>query len=223
MNAIYMNKDGKLEDYVGGIDDILNGKIRFNGDPLERITGNFCRIFRYFRFITVYGGYDYNQEYISIINTFIKNKCYTKAGRKPYILKEMLKTFRKSDSHRAIPEMRFLLEKIFDLDLNHNPLEICFQLGFSDMSPIERVCMLFKFSKIPMKDFVKEYNISAFSEPMAKLLLLADAIDIEDAKNNLGNIPKECRNFHIKYTLLKMYIAGTPESKIKKLAAEIKL
>jgi hypothetical protein len=119
-------------------------------------------------------------------------------------LKEILKTFRKNDSHRAVPAMCFLLEKTLDLDLNRNPLEICFQLGFDDMSPLERVSMLFKFSKIPMKDFVKKHNIADFSDLMAKLLLLEDAVDIEDAKNNLKNISEECRNFYIKHTLLKM-------------------
>ncbi|MDR2067392.1 MAG: hypothetical protein LBP41_00155 [Holosporaceae bacterium] len=223
MNAIYMNRDGKLEDYNGGIADIMSGKVRFVCDPLKRISENYRRVFRYFRFVATCGNYNYDQEYISLINSFIQNKGEIKASGIQYFLKEILKTFHKSDSYRAVPAMRFLLEKIFNLDLSRNPLEICFKLGFDDMSPLERVSMLFKFSKIPMEVFIEKYDISAFSEPMVNLLMLKDAIDIEDAKSKLKDMPEECRNFYMKYALLKAYMSGTQESEIKKFVAETKI
>jgi poly(A) polymerase len=41
---------GKLFDYFGGIDDLQQRRIRFIGDPLQRIAEDHLRILRFFRF-----------------------------------------------------------------------------------------------------------------------------------------------------------------------------
>jgi hypothetical protein len=50
MNALFMDIDGLIFDYVGGMDDLKAGIVRFVGDPAERITEDFLRILRFFRF-----------------------------------------------------------------------------------------------------------------------------------------------------------------------------
>lgn len=55
MNAIYADVDGHLHDPVDGIADALAGRVRFIGDPAERIEEDYLRILRFFRFHARYG------------------------------------------------------------------------------------------------------------------------------------------------------------------------
>ncbi|MGD0025749.1 MAG: CCA tRNA nucleotidyltransferase [Xanthobacteraceae bacterium] len=50
INALSASADGKVFDYVGGIDDIAACRVRFIGDPEKRIAEDFLRILRFFRF-----------------------------------------------------------------------------------------------------------------------------------------------------------------------------
>ncbi len=47
---MFLDLDGTVYDYYGGTDDIKNRRVRFVGDPGERIQEDFLRILRYFRF-----------------------------------------------------------------------------------------------------------------------------------------------------------------------------
>ncbi|CAF4614966.1 unnamed protein product, partial [Rotaria magnacalcarata] len=42
--------EGVVYDYFNGIDDLEHRRIRFVGDPVERIREDYLRILRYFRF-----------------------------------------------------------------------------------------------------------------------------------------------------------------------------
>ena len=55
MNALYAEPSGKVIDPLGGIDDLRARRVRFVGDAAERITEDFLRILRFFRFYAVYG------------------------------------------------------------------------------------------------------------------------------------------------------------------------
>src|SRR3546814_19607161 len=46
---------GALFDYFGGLDDLAAGRVRFIGDPLQRIAEDHLRILRYFRFHARFG------------------------------------------------------------------------------------------------------------------------------------------------------------------------
>ncbi|MDR0625173.1 MAG: CCA tRNA nucleotidyltransferase [Holosporales bacterium] len=54
-NAMYVDQDGKLYDFFGGLDDLANGVVRFIGDPEKRIREDYLRILRYYRFFLRYG------------------------------------------------------------------------------------------------------------------------------------------------------------------------
>jgi poly(A) polymerase len=56
MNALYCSPNGEIHDPVGGYPDILAKKVRFVGDPEARITEDYLRILRYFRFEARFGG-----------------------------------------------------------------------------------------------------------------------------------------------------------------------
>ena len=54
INAIYMNKNGKIYDPQQGVNDLNNNVIKFIGDPQQRIEEDFLRIVRFLRFSTQY-------------------------------------------------------------------------------------------------------------------------------------------------------------------------
>ena len=54
MNAIYLFPSGTLHDYFDGQGDIANKQIRFIGDIEKRVTEDFLRIFRYYRFLGIF-------------------------------------------------------------------------------------------------------------------------------------------------------------------------
>ena len=53
INALYADVDGKIWDYVGGLDDLKHHILRFIGDPNKRIKEDYLRILRYFRFFSI--------------------------------------------------------------------------------------------------------------------------------------------------------------------------
>lgn len=56
MNALYADPvDGALYDYHGGLADLAANRVRFIGDPLQRIAEDHLRILRFFRFHARFG------------------------------------------------------------------------------------------------------------------------------------------------------------------------
>jgi poly(A) polymerase len=55
VNALSISADRTLHDPVGGLSDLKAGRIRFIGDPSQRIREDYLRILRFFRFHAAYG------------------------------------------------------------------------------------------------------------------------------------------------------------------------
>jgi tRNA nucleotidyltransferase/poly(A) polymerase len=55
LNALYADRDGCVFDPLRGYDDLAVGRVRFIGDPAERIREDYLRILRFFRFNAYYG------------------------------------------------------------------------------------------------------------------------------------------------------------------------
>ena len=55
MNALYARRDGTIVDPLGGLEDLEHGHLRFIGTPENRITEDYLRILRFFRFTAWYG------------------------------------------------------------------------------------------------------------------------------------------------------------------------
>lgn len=54
-NAMFMDKAGKVYDYFNGQEDLAKGIVRFVGSTEDRITEDFLRIMRWFRFYARFG------------------------------------------------------------------------------------------------------------------------------------------------------------------------
>jgi poly(A) polymerase len=59
INALSATRDGAVYDYVGGLDDLGQRRVRFIGDPAKRIAEDYLRILRFFRFHAAYGTSDH--------------------------------------------------------------------------------------------------------------------------------------------------------------------
>ena len=55
VNALYMDCQGHVSDYVDGLTDIKKKCVRFVGEPTQRVREDFLRILRYFRFVAYLG------------------------------------------------------------------------------------------------------------------------------------------------------------------------
>jgi poly(A) polymerase len=54
MNALSISPDGTVHDYVDGLADLRERRVRFIGDPARRIAEDYLRILRFFRFQASY-------------------------------------------------------------------------------------------------------------------------------------------------------------------------
>ncbi len=55
INALYCDRHGVLLDPLGGLEDLKRRRVRFVGDARQRITEDYLRILRFFRFHARYG------------------------------------------------------------------------------------------------------------------------------------------------------------------------
>ncbi|MEP2705173.1 MAG: CCA tRNA nucleotidyltransferase [Roseibium sp.] len=55
MNALYADRNGQLHDPLGGLQDCLDRRVRFIGDPDTRLREDYLRILRFFRIYAAYG------------------------------------------------------------------------------------------------------------------------------------------------------------------------
>src|SRR4030095_11443646 len=60
INALFADADGTVHDYFGGLEDLAGGRVRFVGDPAQRINEDHLRLLRFFRFHADYatGAFD---------------------------------------------------------------------------------------------------------------------------------------------------------------------
>src|ERR1700694_2579642 len=55
INGLSVDADGVVHDHVGGLDDVFAKRVRFIGDPNQRIAEDYLRILRFFRIHAAYG------------------------------------------------------------------------------------------------------------------------------------------------------------------------
>lgn len=102
MNALSMDMDGNIYDYFGGTGDLRNGKVKFVGEPDQRIKEDYLRILRLFRFHAYYGKEPIEPEHLSAvkINATGLNRI---SGER--IQSEILKIFSAPNPVYAVGEM----------------------------------------------------------------------------------------------------------------------
>lgn len=62
INALFCEADGSVVDYVGGLDDLEQRRVRFIGSAVDRIREDYLRILRFFRFTATYANGDIDSD-----------------------------------------------------------------------------------------------------------------------------------------------------------------
>jgi poly(A) polymerase len=62
INGLSVDAGGVVHDYVGGLEDIAARRVRFIGDPNQRIAEDYLRILRFFRIHAAYGAGEPDRE-----------------------------------------------------------------------------------------------------------------------------------------------------------------
>lgn len=120
-NAMYIDFNGKLYDYLGGVDDLLNNNIKFIGNAHKRIDEDNLRILRFFRF---YGSYCFNIDE-NDLNACIKNRDKLKNLSIERISMEIHKSMESNAAFDILNGMQLyeILQVIFKTRLNLSNLE----------------------------------------------------------------------------------------------------
>jgi poly(A) polymerase len=62
MNALYCDMEGELFDPINGVEDCINGVVRFIGDANRRIAEDKLRVYRFFRFTASHGREQFDED-----------------------------------------------------------------------------------------------------------------------------------------------------------------
>ena len=109
INAIYLNKKGKIFDPQHGINDLNNNTVKFIGDPQTRIEEDFLRIIRYIRFSIQYNSNTEN----STLKAIRLNISGIKKLSKERVLSELFKILKLENFFRIVDSKELI--EIFNL------------------------------------------------------------------------------------------------------------
>jgi poly(A) polymerase len=109
LNALYAGMDGELFDPLGGLDDCISGRIRFIGDPAQRIAEDRLRVYRFFRFSASHGGEKLDAEGLEACRRAAGKLGAVSAERIGGEVKRML----------ALPRVALTLRAIVDAGILH--------------------------------------------------------------------------------------------------------
>lgn len=101
INALYLDKDLNVIDYVNGVSDLNNRLIKMVGDPIKRINEDSLRIVRIYRF-SLDLGFKVDLALEKVIHA---HKELLKNLRKEKILEEIHKCHHKEELKRILQEL----------------------------------------------------------------------------------------------------------------------
>lgn len=106
INALFADPiNGEIYDYFGGIEDLSNRRVRFIGEPLERIAEDHLRILRFFRFHARFGDGEPDAEALEACTSRANDLMALSRER---IADELLKLLAVED---PVPTVRIMLDR----------------------------------------------------------------------------------------------------------------
>jgi len=115
INAIYVDKYGKIFDPFNGIKDLQNNLVRFIGDPVHRIKEDYLRAIRFIRFSLEYRSLKADRKIFLILKNNLKNIKKLSSER---LYNELKKIFKLKNSFDILKnkECIFIIKKVYNLD-----------------------------------------------------------------------------------------------------------
>jgi poly(A) polymerase len=108
INALSLSVDGTIHDYVGGLEDLGAGRLRFIGDPEARIREDYLRILRFFRFSARFAASGLDREGLSAAIRLREGLARLSRERVRAELMKLLAAPRASEVVQAMGESGFL-------------------------------------------------------------------------------------------------------------------
>ena len=241
INAFYLDYDGNIYDYHNGKSDLQNKLVRFIGEPNTRITEDFLRILRFFRFNAQIGS--------AVIDENALNACAAlSSGIKKLsserIASEFLRLLEQPCPEKALELMQktcvlkqFLKEAVSDRLSRYLQKEALYNIPISalarlssvlpsDLIVIQRIAKRLKFSqkqkeilctlaKIRQEITKAVADISALYEILydnPKELVLQGLLLSDEAPKDFVKIIKEWENIPFPLTGQDVIDLGIPQS-----------
>ena len=175
INSIYSDIDGNLYDPNNGHKDLINGIIKFIGEPETRIREDYLRIIRYLRFYSGYSNVDHELNIIKIIKQNIEGLGKVSKERQFNELQKIIK-----------------LDNFLRIFSNKSSCEL-FSLIFPQLKNLKKFTKLSKSSEKILRNKSSYFIIS---------LLVIDETDNSDYFMYKYNLPNELKD---KINFLKYY------------------
>lgn len=121
INAIYLDINGKIHDYQGGVEDLKKNIVKFIGDPNRRIQEDYLRIIRFLRFAIQYDS-DTDAQTIEALKLNLNG---IKIISKERILDELFKILKLNNFDNILKHQnkKFIFSLIFPELININKIE----------------------------------------------------------------------------------------------------
>ncbi len=104
INALSLDREGRLHDYTGGLADLAAGHVRFIGDAGRRIREDYLRVLRFFRFSADYAAGPLDAEGCAAA---IRERAGLAILSRERVRQELLKLL---GAHRAAPVLATMAE-----------------------------------------------------------------------------------------------------------------
>ena len=161
INAMSIDFKGNLYDYFNGIKDLKDGLIRFIGDPSQRVSEDYLRILRLFRFYCFYG----KKIDPASLGAALKDSSFLATISKERIRQELLKILQYQQLSRIVE---------------------CLKI----MQQVNEVVFFDQFSLEKLEDFSQFYQKNQKNLPFVTNYLMILAILIEKNSNLLKILTK---------------------------------
>ncbi|OUX53343.1 MAG: hypothetical protein CBE47_03535 [Pelagibacteraceae bacterium TMED287] len=190
INAIYLDRKGKIFDPQLGVKDLKNNIVKFIGDPSKRIEEDFLRIIRFIRFVLKYEHKTFEPSTIEAIKLNLNG---IKKISKERILQELLKIISLKNFKNILKynELKDIFSQIFPELKNLGRLnkeDLLIKKGFKKLDTKMMLAVMLLDDTNNHEYFCHKYKISNLLKEHLDILasnLKESRIDKNFFKNNL--------------------------------------
>ena len=163
INALYMTPAGQILDFTDGQTDLIRGKIRFIGNAEKRISEDYLRILRFFRFYGRFGKGKPNKEALNACQKHKKGLNFLSTERKKEELFKILSLPHPGKVLTLMKQTGVLDELIFThsdfYELNGLPPNPLLRLWFLCRDKEQNLRQILKLSK-KETDFLQKLTVA---------------------------------------------------------------
>jgi poly(A) polymerase len=202
INALYLDSKGKIYDYFDGISDLKKQQVKFIGDASLRISEDFLRILRFFRFSLEYS----KTLDIEGLEACIAQKKNLKKLSRERIRQEFSKILKTSKTTKLLQILEVMkkekiLAEIFSPQLQIKALTKLLEINSSAEFEL-KIAVLFLSKKTDLAKFSHEICATNKEKKFFRLLLsTSEKLDLKGLNRLLAFYDQE---FVIKFYLFKL-------------------